>query len=126
MVEDHPLNTEIAMRILNKKGIVVEHVENGEKALEFFCNSRLNYYDAILMDIQMPVMDGYEAARNIRSMERKDSVSIPIIAMTANAFTDDIIKAKEAGMNEHLAKPINSDQMFRILHNQIIKSIFYA
>lgn len=88
---------------------------DGKEAVEKMKKSRIGYYDLILMDIQMPRMNGYEAATRIRSMQRADR-ELPIIAMTANAFSDDIRQAKEAGMNEHISKPIDVKRLFSVLH----------
>lgn len=120
LAEDNELNMEIAEFVLQNEGAVVTKAWNGQEAVERFKKSEPGEFDAILMDIMMPVMNGYEAAKTIRSMDRKDAKAIPIIAMTANAFTEDRIRAKEAGMDEHIAKPIDIkniltvfDQVFR-------------
>ena len=89
---------------------------NGQKAVELFRKSEPGESDVILMDIMMPVMNGYEAAKMIRSMNREDAKTIPIIAMTANAFTEDRIKAKEAGMDEHVAKPVDVELLIKVIH----------
>ena len=115
LVEDHPLNTEIATRLLAKKDMVITCAENGEAALQRFQDSVLYSYDAILMDIRMPVMDGLTAAREIRKLDREDAKTIPIIAMTANAYQEDIQMSKAAGMNAHLAKPIEPKKLYSIL-----------
>lgn len=107
LVEDNPLNQEISRRLLQKKGMVVTTVENGLIALDTFSQSEMNAFDLILMDVMMPVMGGIESATKIRALEREDAKTIPIIALTANAFTEDIEKCIEAGMNTHLSKPIN-------------------
>ena len=107
LVEDNSLNAEIMKEILSMAGAVVEIASNGKAAVEVFEESSENYYDYILMDIQMPVMDGYSAARKIRSLERADARKVIILAMTAHAFTEDIEKAKEAGMDGHVSKPID-------------------
>ena len=114
LVEDNDMNREIAQEFLTEEGILVENAVNGKEAVEKKEQSSLYYYDLILMDIQMPVMNGYEASAAIRRMDREDS-GLPIIAMTANAFSDDIRQAKEAGMNEHIAKPIDVSVMFSVL-----------
>ncbi len=119
LVEDHPLNAEIAKRLLEKKQILVEHAINGELAVDDFRNSSIHYYDAILMDIRMPVMDGITATRMIRQMDREDAKEVPIIAMTANAYEEDIQKTKEAGMNEHLSKPVDPQLLFDTLERFI-------
>lgn len=107
LVEDHPINQEITVEFLSMAGASVDVAENGKRAVERFSEAPENYYDVIFMDIQMPVMNGYEAARAIRSLDRKDAAEIPIIAMSANAFSEDIIASHRAGMNEHIAKPID-------------------
>ena len=114
LVEDNDMNRKIAQEFLTEEGILVENAVNGKEAVEKMEQSSLYYYDLILMDIQMPVMNGYEASAAIRRMDREDS-GLPIIAMTANAFSDDIRQAKEAGMNEHIAKPIDVSVMFSVL-----------
>lgn len=115
LVEDNELNMEIAEFVLENKGAVVTKAENGEKAVELFRNSGIGEYDAVLMDIMMPVMDGLTASKAIRAMDRPDAKIIPIIAMTANAFTEDKIKAYEAGMDEHIAKPLDREQLIEIV-----------
>lgn len=117
LVEDHPMNVEIAKILLEKKGMEVEHAENGVKGVEMFTLSAPGYYDAILMDIRMPIMDGLQATVNIRHLNKADAKVIPIIAMTADAFEDDVLKSKRAGMNAHLIKPINPEQMFETLYH---------
>ena len=92
---------------------------DGQEAVELFRNSEPGEFDVILMDIMMPVMDGYEAAKMIRSLDREDAKEIPIIAMTANAFTEDRIKAKEAGMDEHISKPIDMKLLVKIIHELV-------
>lgn len=119
LAEDHPLNTEVATRLLLHEGFLVETAENGLRAMELFANSPVGYYDAILMDIRMPQMDGLQAAYNIRHWHKDDAKTIPIIAMTANAFEDDIEKSKAAGMNAHLAKPIEPKLLFETLYKFI-------
>jgi signal transduction histidine kinase/ActR/RegA family two-component response regulator len=120
LCEDHPLNQEIAKALLQKKGLVVETAENGQVGREKFSASAPGYYDAILMDIRMPVLDGYEAAREIRALERPDAKSVPIIAMTAEAFADSIAQAKQAGMNDYLTKPVEPEQLFRVLQKYTV------
>ncbi len=115
LVEDNELNREIAEEIIGQTGVLVESVENGKEALERFEEMGENYYDLIFMDIQMPVMNGYEATAAIRRLPRKDAARIPIIAMTANAFAEDIQQSKRAGMNEHLTKPLEIEQLMQCL-----------
>ena len=119
LVEDNQINTEVAMMLLESKGFKVDTAENGLRALELFSKSDKGYYDAILMDIRMPLMDGLTAATNIRHLSNADAGTIPIIAMTANAFDDDIEKSKAAGMNAHLAKPIEPERMYHTLYDFI-------
>ena len=106
LAEDNEINTFVARRILESKGIIVEHAENGKRAVEMVEQNPEGYFDAIVMDIRMPVMSGLEAARQIRAMSRTDAQTVPIIAMTANAYEEDVSQSLAAGMNAHLAKPI--------------------
>lgn len=115
VVEDNALNAEISQLLLEEKGFCVDIAENGQLAVDYFGTREEFYYDAILMDIRMPVMDGFEATRRIRTMNRADSRSIPIIAMTANAFDDDFRQSLESGMNGHLSKPVNLGEMYHML-----------
>lgn len=119
LVEDNELNREIAEEIIGETGVTVESAEDGREALEIFEKSDENYYDMILMDIQMPIMNGYEATEAIRKLPRKDATEIPIIAMTANAFTEDIQRSKNAGMNEHLTKPLDIEQLMKCLETWV-------
>lgn len=121
LAEDNLLNTEVAVLLLESKGFKVEAAENGLRAMELFSKSARGYYDAILMDIRMPLMDGLTAASNIRHLSNADAKTIPIIAMTANAFDDDIDKSKAAGMNAHLAKPIDPGRLYQTLYDFICK-----
>ena len=116
LVEDNELNMEIAELMFRNEGAVVTKAWNGQEAVEIFKKSRPGEIDVILMDIMMPVMNGYEATKIIRSMGREDAKVIPIIAMTANAFTEDRLRAKEAGMNEHIAKPIDANKLVKAIH----------
>ncbi len=121
LCEDHPLNAEIAKRLLEKVGCVIEVAENGEIGYNKFMDSDEYHYDAVLMDIRMPVMDGLQASQQIRSIDRDDAKSVPIIAMTANAFDEDVKKSMEAGMNAHLAKPVNPQLLYQTLADFIEK-----
>ena len=119
LAEDNELNMEIAEFVLQNEGAEVTKAWNGQEAVELFGNSEPGEFDVILMDIMMPVMDGYEAAKMIRSLDREDAKTIPIIAMTANAFTEDRQKAKEAGMNEHIGKPVDGKLLVKIIHELV-------
>lgn len=119
LCEDHPLNTQIATRLLEKNGLLVEHAENGQIAVQKMEESDYGYFDAILMDIRMPVMDGLDATRAIRALDRADAKKIPIIAMTANVFDTDVDASKAAGMNAHLAKPIEPKPLLETLQTYI-------
>lgn len=119
LAEDNLINTEVAVMLLEGKGFAVDTAENGLRAMERFSKSEPGYYDAILMDIRMPLMDGLTAAVNIRHLSNADAKDIPIIAMTANAFDDDIEKSKAAGMNAHLAKPIEPERLYQTLYDFI-------
>ena len=114
LAEDNELNAEIAEFVLEQAGVEMELATNGQEALEMFCASEPDYYDAVLMDVMMPVMGGYAATRKIRATDRPDA-GLPIIAMTANAFAEDRIKAKEAGMDDHLSKPLDAPKLVRTL-----------
>ena len=115
LVEDNAINMEIARMILEQAGFMVETAENGKIAVDLVSASEPGYYDAILMDIQMPVMDGYEATRQIRGLENRALAAVPILAMTANAFKEDEIAAEEAGMQAHIAKPVDVGVMMKKL-----------
>ena len=115
LVEDNDLNREIAAAILSEMDIQVEEAENGKVAVEMVRSSLPGYYGMVLMDIQMPVMDGYEATRAIRALDRTDTDTLPIIAVSANAFEEDRVKSKEAGMNEHIAKPFNREKLEAVI-----------
>lgn len=119
LVEDIDLNREIAMEILSSEGFLVDEAENGAIAVDILEKSESGYYDCVLMDIQMPVMDGYEAARKIRTFENPDLANVPIIAMTANAFEEDRKYAFEAGMNGHVAKPIDVPNLLQVLSDTL-------
>ena len=115
LVEDNEINCEIVEYILEEAGAKVVTANDGKAAVDTFAASEPGTFDCILMDLMMPVMSGYEAARVIRGMERQDARSVPIIALSANAFEEDIALAKDAGMNAHLAKPVNMRKMFGIM-----------
>ena len=115
LAEDNELNREIAEQIIGCMGVQVESVTNGKEALDRFMGKRQGYYDLIFMDVQMPVMNGYDAARAIRALNREDAARIPIIAMTANAFNDDVIASRNAGMNEHISKPLDVERLARCM-----------
>ena len=119
LVEDNSLNREIATVLLEETGAVVEEAENGLVAVNMVKNSSPGYYDLVFMDIQMPVMNGYDSTRHIRVLERPDIKSMPIIAMSANAFAEDIKLCKESGMNEHIAKPIDFGKVLEILEKYL-------
>jgi len=115
LCEDHPLNQEIAQTLLHKKNMIVVIAENGLVGIEKFSGSAPGYYDAILMDIRMPIINGYEATRKIRAMNRSDAKSVPIIAMTADIFSESIQEANQAGMNAYMTKPIDPRKLFDTL-----------
>ena len=115
LAEDNELNREIAAFVLEDEKISVTQAVNGEEALTIFENKPAYYFDAILMDIMMPEMDGYQATEAIRNCEKKDAKTVPIIAMTANAFEDDRRRTKEAGMNAHLTKPLNVPELMKTI-----------
>ena len=120
LTEDNELNMEIAEFVLQNEGTVVTKAWNGQEAVDIFRKSRPGEFNVILMDIMMPVMNGYEAAKMIRSLDREDAKVIPIIAMTANAFTEDRMRAKEAGMDEHIAKPVDGKLLVKVI-NELVK-----
>ena len=111
LVEDNELNMEIAEFLLKEEKMIVTKAWNGREAVEIFENSEPGYFDVILMDLMMPQMGGLEATRRIRKMDREDAKSIPVFAMTANAFLDDIAQSKAAGMNEHFSKPLQMEKV---------------
>ena len=115
LVEDIEVNREIAIMILEEFGFQVDYATNGKEAVEKVAVSQVGEYDAILMDIQMPIMNGYEATAAIRQLKNKQLANIPIIAMTANAFSEDVQAAKNAGMNSHIAKPLDVPKMMEVL-----------
>ena len=119
LAEDNELNMEIAEFLLQNEGAEVTKAWNGQEIVELFRKSESGEFDVILMDIMMPIINGYEAAKRIRSLDREDAKKIPIIAMTANAFTEDRIRAKEAGMDEHVAKPIDVELLIKVIHKLV-------
>ncbi len=119
LVEDNELNQEIALELLEMTGIQAEAADNGAMAVQMFEKSPEGYYDLIFMDIQMPVLDGYGASRKIRALSRKDAQSVCIVAMTANAFAEDIRRSREAGMDEHLSKPVDPRRLEEILQKRL-------
>ena len=121
LVEDNELNMEIAKFLLEENGASVVEAHNGQEAFDIFSQSSLNEFDVILMDIMMPVKGGYTATKEIRALDREDAKIIPIIAMTANAFVEDKLKAKEAGMNEHISKPLDSKLVVKTIYEFVKK-----
>ena len=115
IAEDMEMNAEIVADLLEIEGMTSDWAENGKIAVDMFSEKPEHTYDAILMDLRMPVMDGLEAARTIRSLERADAKTVPILALTANAFEEDVRNSLEAGMNEHLAKPVDTELLFKSL-----------
>jgi CheY-like chemotaxis protein len=122
VAEDIEMNAEILMDILEMEDMTADHAENGKIALEMFEGSTAGAYDAILMDIRMPEMDGLEAAAAIRALDRPDAQKIPIIALTANAFDEDVQRSMQAGMNAHLSKPVEPDHLYRTLGELIYEA----
>lgn len=121
LVEDNDMNMEIAKFVLEDKGAIVSCAENGQEALAMFTDAEPGTFDVIMSDIMMPVMDGLEFTRNVRKLERIDAKNIPIFAMSANAFLDDIKQSKDAGMNEHFVKPLESDQIIKTIRKYMKK-----
>ena len=119
LAEDNDLNAEIAVELLKMQGASVKRAENGKQALELFRESSPGEYQAVLMDIQMPVMDGLEACRAIRSLDRADAAEIPVIAMTANTFKEDADAAADAGMNGFVTKPVDVEYLYQVLASLI-------
>ncbi len=115
LVEDNDINREIARVLIGEMGVEIEEAHDGAEAVQMVSQAGAGYYDLVFMDIQMPNMNGYEATRTIRRMDREDAGSLPIVAMTANAFDEDIRLALRAGMDAHLAKPLEIEKLQRIL-----------
>jgi CheY-like chemotaxis protein len=115
MAEDVDQNAEILEDLLDLEDMSAEHAQNGEIAVQMFERSPEGYYDIVLMDVRMPVMDGLTATRAIRALERPDAKTVPIVAMTANVFDEDVERSLQAGMNAHLSKPIEPDRMYETM-----------
>ena len=119
VVEDNDINAEIAEMVLSRYGIEVDRAEDGQIGLDMVKNHSLGHYDAVLMDIQMPVMNGYEATKAIRALDGDYYQTLPIIAMSANAFDEDVKECLAAGMDTHIAKPFDPDNLLKLLHEEI-------
>ena len=122
LCEDNELNTEIAKTLMEAKGMIVTCASNGQEGVEAFKTSPLNSFDCIIMDIRMPVMDGYEATRQIRALDRADAKKIPILAMTADAYEEDVRHCLDEGMNAHIAKPIDPAALFTTLAQWLMRN----
>ena len=122
LAEDNELNAEIAMELLKEEGFLIDWVKDGQECFDKLEESDEGYYDLILMDIQMPILNGYNTAAKIRQMENQKKAATPIVAMTANSFDEDIERTKKAGMNGFIAKPLDSEKMFTILKQNIEKN----
>ena len=120
MAEDVDQNAEILADILELEDILSDRASNGEEAVQMFSKSEEGYYSAILMDVRMPVMDGLDATREIRKSDHPEATTIPIIAMTANVFDEDVERSIEAGMNAHLSKPVEPDELYETMARLII------
>lgn len=119
LAEDNDLNAEIACELLGARGLLLERAQNGQEACDMFDRSPIDYYDAVLMDVQMPLLNGYEATRSIRALPRPDATTVPIVAMSANAFAEDERASAESGMNAHLSKPINVGKVISCLAREV-------
>ncbi len=119
LAEDMDVNAEIMMMVLSMREMVAERAKNGLEAVNMFAGHEPGYYDAILMDMRMPEMDGLEATRAIRSMDKPGASTVPIIALTANAFDEDVQRSMQAGLNAHLSKPVEPDALFHTLEGLI-------
>ena len=119
LAEDVEINAEIMKKILEFKGAITDHAANGKICLDMFAKSETGFYDAVLMDVRMPEMDGLEATAAIRRLDRPDAASVPIIALTANAFDEDVQRSLQAGMNAHLTKPIDNEALYSALETLI-------
>ena len=121
LAEDVQVNAEIIQMLLQTRQIETDHAENGKIAVEMFSSQPVGHYDAILMDMRMPEMDGLEATRTIRAMDREDARAIPIIALTANAFDEDVQRSLQAGLDAHLSKPVQLEVLFATLEDLIAR-----
>ena len=119
LAEDMPVNAEIMVMVLAMREIEAEIAENGRIAVDMFASREPGYYDAVLMDMRMPEMDGLEATRVIRAMDREDAAGIPIIVLTTNAFDEDVQRSMQAGLNAHLSKPVEPEELFSTLESLI-------
>ena len=119
MAEDVLINAEIMKQIVMMREAEIDHAENGQIAVDMFAQSEIGWYDAILMDVRMPEMDGLEAAATIRSLNRADAKTVPIIALTANAFDEDVQRSLQVGMNAHLSKPVEPEHLYQTLEELI-------
>lgn len=117
VVDDQPMNLEITRTLLEKRHCQVETAANGKEGLEAFEHSEAGYFNLVLMDVRMPVMNGLEATRAIRALDRPDAKTVPIVALSANAYDEDRQASEDAGMNAHLAKPFNVDQLCRLVED---------
>ncbi len=122
VAEDNELNLEIARFLLENEGILVTAAKNGREAVEQFAGAETGHFDLILMDIMMPELDGLSAAQQIRQMDRPDAKTVPIVAMTANAFAEDIERSRAAGMNEHISKPLDENRLFETITRYAAKN----
>ena len=119
LCEDNKINADIAARLMSNKGIIVDSAANGKLGLEKFQASIPGFYAVVLMDLRMPVLDGYQATKQLRGLERADAKKIPVIAMTADAFEEDVKMCLEVGMNDHVAKPIEPQKLYMALARAI-------
>ena len=119
LAEDNDMNREITRFVLEKQGVQVVEALDGRQAVEAFAQSAPGSFDVVLMDVMMPVMDGLEATRRIRSMDRPDAKTVPIFALTANAFVDDQVRSRKAGMNEHLPKPLDAPKLILLIRKYL-------
>ena len=123
LAEDVMINAEIMKELLKMREMTVDHAENGQMVIDMFVKSPENYYDAILMDVRMPVKNGLEATTEIRMLDRADAQTVSIIAMTANAFDEDVQRSLQAGMNAHLSKPVEPERLYETLESLIYDNV---